>query len=48
VTGDPALQRLGHWHPRDIPWPADQPVTVLSPSRFRDLVEQARWRYRRM
>lgn len=48
VTGDPALQRLGHWHRHGIPWPADQAVTILSPSRFRDLVEQARWRYRRM
>jgi hypothetical protein len=48
VTGDPALRRLGHWHPRGIPWPAHQPVAILSPSRFRDLVEQARWRYRRM
>jgi hypothetical protein len=47
VSGDPALQRLGLWHPRGIPWPADLPVTILSPSRFRDLVEQARWRYRR-
>lgn len=48
VTGDPALQRLGQWRPTGIPWPADQPVTILSPSRFRDLVEQVRWRYRRM
>lgn len=47
VTGDPALQRLRQWRPAGIPWPADQPVTILSPSRFRDLVEQARWRYRR-
>jgi hypothetical protein len=48
VTGDPALQRLRLWHPRGTPWPAEQPITILSPSRFRDLVEQARWRYRRM
>lgn len=47
VTGDPALQRMGHWHPRGVPWPADQPVTILSPSRLRDLVERARWHYRR-
>jgi hypothetical protein len=47
VTGDPAFHRLGQWRPRGIPWPADQPVTILSPSRFRDLVERARWRYRR-
>lgn len=47
VTGDAALQRLGQWRPRGVPWPADQPVTILSPARFRDLVEQARWRYRR-
>ena len=47
VTGDAALQRPGQWHPRGVPWPADQPVTILSPSRFRDLVEQARWRFRR-
>ena len=48
VTGDPTLQRLDPWRPRGIPWPTEQPVTILSPSRFRDLVEQARWRYRRM
>ena len=48
VTGDPALHRLGQWYPRGIPWPADQPVTILSPSGFRDLVERSRWHYRRM
>ena len=48
VTDDQALQRRRQWEPRGIPWPADQAVLVLSPSRFRDLVEQARWRYRRM
>jgi hypothetical protein len=46
VTDVPALRRLRTWQPR-VPWPADQPVTLLGPGPFRDLAERARWRYRR-
>ena len=48
VTDDPGLQRPRAWQPRGVPWPVDQAVALLSPSRFRDLAEQARCRYRRM
>lgn len=44
VTDEPGLQRLRTWQ---IPWPDDQAVTLLAPGPFRDLVERARWRYRR-
>lgn len=46
VTADPEGIALRAWTPRRVPWPKDEVVTVLSPTRFRDLVEQARWRYR--
>jgi hypothetical protein len=47
VTDEPGLGRLRTWVPRGIPWPDDQAVTLLAPGPFRDLVERARWRYRR-
>jgi hypothetical protein len=47
VTARPDALALRAWTPRRVPWPADEVVTILSPVRFRDLVEQARWRYRR-
>ena len=47
VTADPDAPVLRAWTPRGVPWPAAEVVTILSPSRFRDFVEQARWRYRR-
>lgn len=46
VTADSAAAALGVWTPRGVPWPKTEAVTILSPTRFRDLVEQARWRYR--
>lgn len=46
VTADTDAVALGVWTPRRVPWPKGEVVTVLSPARFRDLVEQARWRYR--
>jgi hypothetical protein len=48
VTDGPGLRRLRTWLPRGLPWPDDQVVILLGPGPFRDLVEQARWRYRRM
>lgn len=48
VTDQTSLQRLRTWRPRGVPWPDDQLVTLLAPGPFRDLVERARWRYRRM
>ena len=47
VTDEPGLQRLRTCRPRGIPWPGDLAVTLLAPGAFRDLVERARWRYRR-
>jgi hypothetical protein len=47
VTADPDALALRAWTPRRVPWPPEEVVTILSPSPFRDLVEQARWRYRR-
>lgn len=46
VTADPAGIALRSWTPRRVPWPKQEVVTILAPTRFRDLVEQARWRYR--
>lgn len=46
VTADPRGGDLREWTPRRVPWPKGEVVTVLAPTRFRDLVEQARWRYR--
>jgi hypothetical protein len=46
VTTDADALALRSWTRRRVPWPADEVVTILSPVRFRDLVEQARWRYR--
>jgi hypothetical protein len=46
VSADPDAIALRVWTPRRVPWPKDEVVRVLPPARFRDLVEQARWRYR--
>ena len=47
VTAAADAIALGACSPRRVPWPAGEVVTILSPVRFRDLVEQARWRFRR-
>lgn len=46
VTDDPAALHLRAWVPHGVPWPPGEAVALLSPTRFRDLVEQARWRCR--
>lgn len=48
VTDDPDTLTLRTWAPHGVPWPAGEVVSMLSPTRFRDLVEQARWRYRKL
>lgn len=47
VTAAPDALALRGWTPRRVPWPTEEIVTILPPTRSRDLVEQARWRYRR-
>ncbi|MEW6476166.1 MAG: hypothetical protein AB1679_28235 [Actinomycetota bacterium] len=46
VTADAEGIALRAWTPRRVPWPKEEVVTILAPTRFRDLVEQARWHYR--
>jgi hypothetical protein len=48
VTNDADALALRTWMPHGVPWPAEEAVSILSPTRFRDLVEQARWRYRKL
>ncbi len=47
VTGDRDALAWRRWRPTGVPWPPDEDVSVQGPARFRDLIHDARWRFRR-
>lgn len=47
VTDDPDPLRWRRWRPGGVPWPPDEDVSVQGPARFRDLVHDARWHFRK-
>lgn len=46
VTGDPSFRVGGAWAPVGVPWSEGDQVFVRTALEFRDLVHDARWRYR--
>lgn len=47
VTDDAGALRLKELQPHGIPYPANEPISFVSPARFATMAEHIRWRMRR-